>query len=543
MPVVSLSKARGTGAIRLRAYLACVCCLLIALMINPVRAADLSSTATVSVREIRIEGAELIEPSVLAEWLPKYRNRTVSAEELLQLAQQLTAHLIERGFVNSGVILPDQKIDEGIVTLKVIGGRVTEVAVRGNRHLSDRYIATRVAPDEAEPFNINAAVKDLQLLQRDPRIKKLNAELKPGLERGFAVLNVDVEQNRLSGVSIGADNHLSPNVGSQQAVVDAYHLSLLGQGDALYLNYRHAEGFSGGTASYSFPLNSYETSLAVNGDYSTSEIVSEPFAVLDIEGKTLGYGLTLRQPLVHSLQTELALSLGVQRQHVESFLLGEPFSFSASDPDGVSDVTMIHFAQEWVRRSSSRVIAIRSSFNVGVAALHASVGGDADGRFVEWLGQGEWLQKIDWLSSTIGFKLQGHVSNDSLPAFRKYALGGASSVRGYRENLITRDNGVLASLEWSVPVVRWPVPWLSDGQEDGQIAVVPFADYGCGWDYLDEYNEPIDLASVGLGVQWRIGRNSGIDLRFAKALISRESLTYDKVLQDDGIHFSVRVGL
>jgi hemolysin activation/secretion protein len=162
--------------------------------------------------------------------------------------------------------------------------------------------------------------------------------------------------------------------------------------------------------------------------------------------------------------------------------------------------------------------------------------------FIEWLGQGEWLRKLDWLNSMVGVKLQGHLTNDSLPAYRKYSLGGANSVRGYRENLIVRDEGVLASIEWTLPLAHFQVPWLGDDPGDGQIALVPFADYGYGWDYFVNQNNPEALASVGVGVEWHIGRNSNIELQYGKALIDHIPDNSDKTLQDLGVHFSIRLG-
>jgi hemolysin activation/secretion protein len=503
---------------------------------------DLASTPTILVREIRIEGDPLLSQSVQDEFLPAYRGRAVTADDLLRLTQQLTARLVDQGYVNSGVILPDQKLENGIVYLRVIAGRVTSVVVNGNKNLDDVYIAEKVSGPAGEPFNINAAVHRLQMLERNPRIRKLSAELKPSVERGTAVLNVDVEEARLYGGSAGVDNHLSPNVGGVQAFVDFYHLSVAGIGDALTLNYRKAEGFQSGLGAYAIPLNANDTTVVLNYDFNTSRIVTEPFEQLDIEGKTSRYGILLRHPFVSSLATEFSAGVGVHHERVASYLLGEPFSFSASDPNGLSQVTLVQIMQDWVNRSPERVFALRSSISVGVDALGATVGAEGDGEFIELLVQAEWLQLIDWLNSTLDVQTQVHVSNDTLPAYRKYPLGGADSVRGYRENLLVRDNAFLASIEWTVPIAHLPVRWLSQGPADGQISLIPFIDYGYGWDYVETLNEPADLASIGLGVQWRIGKNSLVDLQFAKALISNYVAVGEQVLQDDGVHFSVRVG-
>jgi hemolysin activation/secretion protein len=505
-----------------------------------VAADKLSTVPTLLVRDIQIDG-DLIPRSVLDEVLPRYRNQMLSSDDLVKLAQQLTAYLVESGYVNSGVILPDQKIENGVVHLHIVAGRVGEVVVTGNRHLSDSYITSRIETGDA-PFNINSAVSKLQKLERDPRIKRLNAELKPSTERGSALLNIDIEEKRMWGASASVDNHISPNVGGVEALFDAYYLSLFGLGDSLTVGYRQAEGFKSGSGQYSVPLNRFDTRVTLLYDQNSSTIVNEPFALLDIEGFTRRYGIVIRQPLVNSLNTELSVELGVHREQVESFLLGEPFSFAVSDADGMSNVTLVQFSQELVHRSAQSVLALRSTFYVGVDALQASVGGDGDGVFIEWLGQGEWLRKLDWLNSMVGVKLQGHLTNDSLPAYRKYSLGGANSVRGYRENLIVRDEGVLASIEWTLPLAHFQVPWLGDDPGDGQIALVPFADYGYGWDYFVNQNNPEALASVGVGVEWHIGRNSNIELQYGKALIDHIPDNSDKTLQDLGVHFSIRLG-
>ena len=521
---------------------AAVCAICIAPLL--VHADDLSSVSSVQVREIQLQGADIIAPGVRDSLLSRYLNRAVSAEDLLQLAQQLTVHLVEQGYVNSGVVLPDQKVENGVVVLQVIGGRVESIDVRGNRSLSDRYIAERLQEDQTV-FNVNDTVRRLRQLERNPRIRKLNAELKPSVDRGSALLNVDVEEARMYGLSAGVDNYISPNVGAVEAVLDAYHLNVIGFGDTLTAGVRYAEGYSSVSATYAMPINSSDGTLALSYDTSTSEIVTEPFAQLDIEGESNGYGFLIRQPIFNSEFTDFALGAGLRVEGVKSYLLGEPFAFSTADADGASNVTMIQLTQEWVRRGDSRVLALRSTFNFGVDLLDATVGEDidsaGDGEFIEWLLQGEWLQKLQWRNSVVGLRGMLHLADDTLPGARKYALGGANSVRGYRENLFTRDSGWMTSLEWSVPMFRLPLPWITRGTDQGQVSILPFADYGYAWDYYEDFSEPVELASVGIGFQWLMGANSSASLRFAQPLIEHETVG-DEVLQDDGIHFSVRVG-
>lgn len=503
-------------------------------------AIDLASA--IEVREIRIEGNRLIPQSILDATLPAYRNRAVRASELQQLAQQLTAYLVEHGFVSSGVIVPDQKVEDGIVHLQVVEGRLSSTELGGRTRLRDSYITGRLGGINAEPLNVQELAARLQLLQLDPRIERIDASIKPGLERGAAVLHLDVVEAGTFGFSVGADNQVSPNVGEHQLTAEVHHSNVLGFGDTLQLAYGAAEGFDSGYLSYTLPIGSQDTSVRVFFETNTSEIVSEPFASLGIEGDSTRIGAELRHPFIRTLNTELALALGIEAQKVRSYLLGEPFSFSAGTSEGTSQVTVATFSQEWVRREPHRVLAMRSTLNFGLDALDATIGGEADGDFFYWLGQAQWLEKIPLWDSTVALKLQGRVANDVLPGYRKYSLGGAESVRGYRENLFVRDQGAVVSLEWSMPLAHFALPMLSRESNDGELRITSFVDYGYGQDYLEDVTNPVDLWSIGVGFQWQISQRSRVELQFAKALIDHIPAAVEKVLQDEGVHISARIG-
>jgi hemolysin activation/secretion protein len=126
---------------------------------------ELATATTVAVREIRVQDNELIPQAVLDSILPAYRNRQVSAQELQELAQKLTSWLVERGYVSSGVILPDQKVSDGVVTLKVVAGHVTEAVIAGNRRLRDGYISRRLGDVYSSPLNVNDIAGRLQVLE------------------------------------------------------------------------------------------------------------------------------------------------------------------------------------------------------------------------------------------------------------------------------------------------------------------------------------------------------------------------------------------
>jgi hemolysin activation/secretion protein len=87
------------------------------------------------------------------------------------------------------------------------------------------------------------------------------------------------------------------------------------------------------------------------------------------------------------------------------------------------------------------------------------------------------------------------LSNELLLSLEQIAVGGRYSVRGYRENQLVRNNAVIASLEWRIPIVK-EKSWAD------VVQLAPFVDYGRAWNTPMETPYPDDLTSVGIGLRW-----------------------------------------
>ncbi len=59
----------------------------------------------------------------------------MSTSELQALRRKLTQLYIDRGYINSGVTLPDQKVRDVIITLRVIEGVLSRIDVAGVERL------------------------------------------------------------------------------------------------------------------------------------------------------------------------------------------------------------------------------------------------------------------------------------------------------------------------------------------------------------------------------------------------------------------------
>src|SRR5215467_10137981 len=76
----------------------------------------------VFVRKINVVGSTVFSPEELDKVTAPYENREISTEDLEELRRIITLMYVNKGYANSGAVIPDQAVTEGMVTIQVIEG-------------------------------------------------------------------------------------------------------------------------------------------------------------------------------------------------------------------------------------------------------------------------------------------------------------------------------------------------------------------------------------------------------------------------------------
>jgi hemolysin activation/secretion protein len=469
-----------------------------------------------------------------------YTGRAVSQEDLEALRLALTLLYVDKGYINSGLILPDQTIRDGVVTYQAVEGRLTGIEVEGSRWFRSGYLERRLALGAGPPLNANALQERFQLLLEDERIRRLNGELSPGLRPGEAVLKVRVEESAPYRAFAEVNNHQSPSVGAERVVVSGEHQNLSGNGDLLRLQYGRSEGLDPLLdLKYTLPITARDTTLSLQYRKNTFAVVEEPFNQLDIRSKSEIYGISLRHPLYRTLRTELAVEGIAEKLSNRTFLLGQPFTLSPGAEGGESVVSALRFAQEAIHRTAEHLVAARSRFSVGVDALGATVNSAPDapsGKFFAWLGQFQWVRRLPFRDGQAILRADTQLAESRLLVLEQFAVGGRYTVRGYRENTLVRDNALVLSLEGRFPVVRRTSP-------ADYLELASFVDYGRGWNKHE--GNRTSLSSAGVGLRWgaAISPRVRTQLELYWAHPFRDIPSPEDDLQDKGVHFQFVLGV
>lgn len=496
------------------------------------------------VREIKVIDSTVFTEKDFNPVLQPFIGRELTTEEIRQAADKITQLYLNQKYINSRAIPVTQQptTTDGVVVIRVIEGRLSEIEVQGTKRLNPAYIRDRIKLGAGIPLNSIQLEDQLKLLRIDPLFTNVEASLRPTGKVGESTLIVRVQEANPITTSFGVDNYSPPSVGGERLSIELRSRNLTGIGDELAGSYYHT--LSGGSDifdfSYQIPVNAMNGRVQFRAAPNRNEITEAPFDEFGIRGDQDLYEINYRQPLVRSPREEFALSLGFTYQDGQTFLFDRLATRFGIGPDenGVSRTSVIKFSQDYVKRDPQGAWFVRSQFNFGTGLFDATINNAPipDGRFFSWLAQGQRVQRLND-DNLLLIQADLQLTPDSLLPSQQFVIGGGQSVRGYRQNIRSGDNGFRLAIEDRFTVLR---------NESGlsTIQVIPFIDLGAIWNQSDNPNKlpsQTFLASAGLGLLWN--QALGIDrltLRLDYGIPFIDLKDKGNNAQDEGFYFSLR---
>ncbi|MBW4605334.1 MAG: ShlB/FhaC/HecB family hemolysin secretion/activation protein [Calothrix sp. FI2-JRJ7] len=501
---------------------------------------ETETNTSIPVRKIEVTGSTVFNPDIIESIINKSENRSVSLKELRGVADAITKLYLEKGYITSRAVLVDQEIKDGVVQIRVIEGSLEKIEIEGNRRLNSSYIRDRIQLGTKTPLNQIQIENQLRLLRVDPTLSNIEATLRPGTNLGESILIVKVVEAPNFNPFFRVDNYSSPSVGSERFGGGFNYRNVTGIGDQFSASYYRSTtgGFNVFDLNYQVPINPKNGTIRLRYAPSDSKITASEFADFNITSDSQLYEVSFRQPLTRTPSEEFALSLAFTLQNGQTFLGGTPTPFGEGpDSQGNSRTRIIKFGQDYIKRDLQGAWALQSQFNLGLGIFDATInsGPKPDGRFFSWLGQVQRVQRLSKKNLLIA-QAELQLTTDSLLSNQQFFLGGGQSLRGYRQNARSGDNGFRVSVEDRITIFDG-----TDGTSSLQLA--PFIEMGAVWNHPDnpnKLNNQTFLSAAGLGLILQPTPNTFIRLDYAVPFIKLDDKGTNA--QDEGFFFSVGFG-
>jgi len=460
----------------------------------------------IAIKSIVTGESEILSLEEIRQITAIYEGQERTISDLFEMVDRLNDLYRSKGFLTAKALLPPQKVEAGVVKIRLVEGRVGNVLVEGNEHTRDSFFLSKVSLKSGELVRLDVLEKDLLYFNavNDVRVR---AALKPGQHPGETDLLLKAEEPPNYEVSILADNAGTETVGRERIGLRLSDFSLFGYRDPLTLTGYMSEGTMTFSAGYSFPVNTLGTRISAGYGLNRVDIQSGPFADLDVGGDSYSYNFNLNHPLIFSSAFTMNLFAGYQ------------YNDSSTDFSGVTIArTKIDSAPmgfDFKRLDEYGLWYCRNTFTYGSERN----GGD-DSFFLYNLDMVRTIIHTSEIFTII--RGNGQLSDSHLlPSSEQFQVGGLSSVRGYPEGFLVGDEGYFLSAELKFPLPYTDRVMFGSSLREALKGSI-FVDHGAAFPYRGngESSSSEDyITGVGVGLSMNFSRylTGKIDLGFPLA--------------------------
>lgn len=390
--------------------------------------------------DITVDESEIITPEKIDEFKADYINREISLDDILKVIQKINDYYTEQGYITCRAYLKPQTLKGGVVHINLSEGTTGDVTVSGNDSTRESYITHRVKLPSGEVPNFHDVDKDLTRFNSTNDVQ-LRIVMKAGKVEGTTDYEIIATEPQLSVVNISFDNLGQYSSGEWRENIFYTHNSLTGRRDTLSLGYTHSIGSDAFNASYEFPVNRLGTKVRL--DYSTNGTKIKKGTWRDqMSSHSNYYAASITHPFALSLTNRSSWALSLSRQSSVNTLL-DSYNFA----DNVTNQAELAFSQ--INYGNGSILYQKHSYTIGKGDNKVD---DVTTNFGLYKFNGFARQYFNHGQSVYA-RLDAQVtSTKDLPSAAQYSIGGAYTVRGYKEKILEGDEGFSFGLEYAVPL-------------------------------------------------------------------------------------------
>ena len=468
-----------------------------------------SAQSAFTIAGYKVLGNSLLSQEKISEATLPYVGPQSDFETIQKALESLERAYLAAGYGSIKVELPEQELEEGLVTLQVIEGVLRDISIASSGFYDDANVRNSLpALQPGLPILLMALNRNL-VLANDTATKVSNVTFRRNANNRDVDAVVKVQAEDPQRWLAVLDNTGSDLNGNYRMGLVYQHANVWNRDHALVLQLMSSPGYWGQVRiialGYRVPLYGLGDTLDFNASDSN---VDSRGTVSGTDIAAVGKGQIAGLRYTHNLDPS------AEWQHKLSAAL-ETRRYGNSGNTGDSALStmplQLAYSGSWrtAQRDANWSATWQQNIPAGPQGWEADLqgqGGRAGARaaFQAWKFSAQLTQRFanQW---TVRAGLSGQWTQDLLIAAEQFGIGGADSVRGFAEREAAGDQGLRLGLEVGL------VPW-----ESGALRLIPvfFTDAATA-----RRNAPLageiasqTLASAGLGVRAVYGRHASARL-------------------------------
>jgi hemolysin activation/secretion protein len=410
------------------------------------------------VSRVEVRGVTFFSDTQVRALFAGLEGQRIGLEALREQADRLQELYVNQGFLLTRVIVPPQRIENGVVTVEVVEGYISKILLEDDAATGGKMaLAALSGLTGKRPLNIRELDGKLLILNDTPGLA-VKTLLRPGQDLGSAemvVATAPAPNQALLSVSNTGSSAIGPAIYSVGYSINAP----LGQPGALDLSLSAAgedlQELQAASVRYAMPVGSQGMIIYVGGLAAKAKPGGEA-ALLDVASTSYSLELRLRSPLLRSRSSAL---------YLEAALLGAKTAVRAlgigltKDNIVSSQIGLRGQHQSGVGQTTAHIFVTAGLPVFG--ALEEDTPNPSVPNFVasyrKVSGQLDHVLPVNRRFSLLT-RVAGQWTDGRLLAGEQVAFGGPLLGRGYAPSALTGDRGVgvLGELRLDLPAARAP---------------------------------------------------------------------------------------
>lgn len=404
-------------------------------------------SSQVFIKSVVVENATVIPEKECQALISPYKGKYLSLSDIKEIAKKITEWYLKKGYVTSKAYVPPQDLENGVLRIRVVEGKVGRILVAGKHpYYSERYILNFFKPlKEKRVFNQKILERCLLLLNENLKLKA-SAELKKGQEPETTDIVVKVQSSFPYRLILSYDNWGSEYVGRDRYALDIGLGNPILSGHTVDFAAIKSKRVCSYALSYTMPIGYNGWKVAFWYSAGNSNLGKE-LAVLDVKSYSRYLGISLSYPFVKYRNKELVFQGTLNDLYSKQTMLDQ-----TTAEDRMSYLQMgFYYRKQGINN--------QNFFEFTITQGLGSLLGDVEEEYASRYEASDTFTKFNFAFARVQrfsekfwglLKLKAQYSWDILYSSQNFYIGGPVSVRGFLLTQYGGDSGLSLSSE-----LRW----------------------------------------------------------------------------------------
>jgi len=389
---------------------------------------------------ITLSGTTLISPKTQQALVAPWQGRCLDMAKITELLARISDWYISRGYITSRAFLTEQDLSGGQLNIVVLEGRLEAIRLEGE---TPRMLKMAFPGRTGGILNLRDIEQGMEQINR-LRAEPVQIEILPGTQAGYSIVNLTGKPEFPLSASVSLDNSGQKSTGENQLSGVLTANNMLGLADKWFVSGGRSSDFASaydaqnfqagvsvpfgyGLLDYSYAWSNYRTTISNQGFNWLST------------GDTKTHRLNASWVVFRNGEVKTGIAAGVVQRSSRNWLNDAPLKSSTRNLSSL--VLGITHTQKML----GGVATFNPTWSHGMPWFNAETDENKSGdmpraEFRKWSLNASFQRPVArnawWLTSAYG-----QWSPDRLYGAERLTLGGESSVRGFKEQYLSGDNG------------------------------------------------------------------------------------------------------